>query len=159
MTSFVDPEAPEFDEEITISATHCNAENCEMPIDGNYGGWFCWKHRRGLRLSSTITDALKEFLGTTGQAKIPYDEKIEEAGECFSEGLQLLFESIFNAGVTVNTDPIHLGYSDDPNSGKHSWRIAFWWALTDDIKAMSESENESDDEGKRGDSGAESQAS
>lgn len=152
MTTFVNPEAipdgrPELERMHTFASAYCDAEYCGRPIDGNYGGKLCWLHRRGLRLSTALTDALTEFLGSAGQVEIPYDKEIEEAGEYISQGIELLLSKIFRAEVTMNARPILLGYSDEPDNNRHCWRVNLWWELAQAMPfGMTTNDDEGDDD-------------
>jgi len=107
----------------------CRIESCDRPVDGNVGGRYCWTHRRTLKFSATLNDAVSEFLGTAGGSMRPSPfngNDVREAGEFFALGLSKLFGAAFGTTVAVDPHPITvktMGRRD----GRLHWHVSFLW--------------------------------
>jgi hypothetical protein len=110
-------------------AVWCAAEGCGRPVDGHHGPPWCQAHRRGLRLSTAVSDATREFLNPR-TAKAYGDARVIEAGEHLSIALQLLLLSVFGSEVIMNETPIAFGTGDSKYDDVARYRVEFLWEVT-----------------------------
>ena len=108
---------------------HCGAQDCTRPVDGHNGGPWCTAHRRGLTLTTGLTDLLGSFLNPGGTKAIS-DHRVIEAGELSSMGLELLLSHAFNSEVIMKDESIVFSPNADNAIGR--WRVWFRWAAQDD---------------------------
>lgn len=102
----------------------CAAQGCDRPAHGYRDRW-CTPHRRGLTLSTALTDALVSFLALAGDAP-EYDERVVVAGELIQVALELLLGSAFNSDdVVVEERPIK--FKDSVDTEKVRWRVSLGW--------------------------------
>jgi len=128
----------------------CGVESCRMPVDGNFGGLFCAAHRRALRFSATLNDALIELLGTGPNMVRPNatnQTDLREAGEHFAIGLAKVFGPVFNTTVLVDPEPITLDVVKGSDSQVFRWHVSLKWkAETHDGPPILIEDDDSDDE-------------
>lgn len=104
----------------------CRAQDCDRPASGHSGPW-CSAHRRGLALSTALTDALAGFLTLAGESPA-FDESVIEAGELIGKGLELLLSHAFDGDeVAVEEEPIKFENAD--SSYKSRWRVSLGWMV------------------------------
>jgi hypothetical protein len=132
-----------------FTSVWCRVESCNRPVDGNVGGPYCWTHRRTLRFSAALNDALTEFLGTAGGSMRPSKfnaNDMREAGELFGLGLSKLFGAAFGTTVAVNREPI----TPTTVNGHKGWHVAFRWqeneGESNGFGALDEDDDPNDDE-------------
>jgi len=132
-----------------FTSVWCRVESCNRPVDGNVGGPYCWTHRRTLRFSAALNDALTEFLGTAGGSMRPSKfnaNDMREAGELFGLGLSKLFGAAFGTTVAVNREPI----TPTTVNGHKGWHVAFRWqeneGESNGFGALDEGDDPNDDE-------------
>jgi hypothetical protein len=106
----------------------CAAEGCRRPVDGHAGPPWCQAHRRGLRLSTAVSDATLEFLNPRNE-KMYGNTEVIEAGEHLSIALELLLSSVFGSEVIVDERPIAFGTGDSKYDSIARWRVSFAWEL------------------------------
>lgn len=105
----------------TYSGPRCLAQGCDRPAVADR---WCTPHRRGLTLSTALTDVLASFLFLDGEAP-KFDERVLEAGELIGKGLELLLSHAFGGEVAVEEQPIK--FKDSPDSEKIRWRVSLGW--------------------------------
>ncbi|WP_162938667.1 hypothetical protein [Mycobacterium kyogaense] len=100
----------------------CRAYRCTNAIE-DHG--MCSAHRRGLALSATVADAIREFLQQAPTvANGRNTDVVADAGKCFAHGLALLVGTQFAPELAWNSIPLsYVG-------GR--WRVRFAWAVTDE---------------------------
>jgi hypothetical protein len=109
-----------------FASVWCRVESCRRPVDGNVGGPYCWTHRRTLKFSATLNDALSEFLGTAGGSMRPSTfngTDVRESGEFFALGLSKLFGAAFGTTVAINPEPI----TPATVNGHKGWHVSLHW--------------------------------
>ncbi|RFZ35142.1 hypothetical protein DAVIS_04692 [Mycobacterium marinum] len=110
-----------------ISVLMCRAGYCENPALHISG--LCDRHRRALKLTAAIQDAILEFMMTPDRLKpgTRNDKKIIEAGDHFAHGMYCLIGTLFNTeDVIFEAKPIVAQMScRDTNVPR--WRVQFKW--------------------------------
>lgn len=109
------------------SVLTCEAGYCKNPAVHTSG--LCANHRRALKLTATIQDAILEFVMTPERIRpgTRSDKKIIQAGDHFAHGMLLLIGTLFNTeDVIFECEPIVTQMSSrDTNVPR--WRVQFKW--------------------------------
>lgn len=115
----------------------CSADGCVYPPER---AGLCAQHRRTLRLTAKVCDAVGEFLKS---AEIPVnntliEDQVIEAGECLAQGLGLLASTQFDEPLFWHPSPIHLAGI----RGNKRWRVEFVWRIaeTEEIGEVDETD-------------------
>lgn len=124
----------------------CSADGCAYPPE-RVG--LCAQHRRTLRLTARISDAVREFLNSAeilaegGNGLIEnrlIEDQVIEAGECLAQGLGLLASTQFDDPLFWNPSAIHIEDRNWREKLPERWRVEFVWRIaeTDDIGELDE---------------------
>ncbi|WP_204080993.1 hypothetical protein [Mycobacterium riyadhense] len=123
----------------------CDAQFCENPATHISG--LCDAHRRALRLTTSIQDAVLEFIMTPERIKpgTRNDKKIIEAGDYLVHGMHLLIGTVFNAeDVFFEGNPI-VAQMSSRDTNVPRWRVQFKWIAHNDNLLADDSNVDLDD--------------
>mgnify|MGYP005812086769 CR=1 FL=1 len=105
----------------------CVAQFCGGVAD--HGG-LCSAHRRALKLTTKVQDALLEFINGIRPLSVN-DRDIVLAGEYLGDGLSLLVGVVFSDEIEFEKPPLLFVDYGDREQRKPRWRVDLKWRIAD----------------------------
>lgn len=110
----------------------CEARACDN-VATHIGG-LCDAHRRALKLSTGIQDAVVEFFNLPSIIRpgTRQDKDYVLAGQYLAHGIALLVGSLFDTEIVFNERPIYAQMNRSVSHNAPRWRVQFIWKIPSD---------------------------
>lgn len=123
----------------------CEAEFCDKIAEGHR---LCVAHRRALKLTRAIQDAILEFVMLPERIRpgTRNDKKIIEAGDHFAHGIHCLIGTLFTTEDVIFEGKPIVAQMGSLDSNVSRWRVQFKWIAHNGNLLADDSDADLDDD-------------
>lgn len=119
----------------------CRVPHCDAFITDD--GTLCLAHKRGMKLTIKLTDAVYEYLHHVKPTR-ENEEQMTEAGTHLADALALLLKGTFDPDIAYDRTPISLATVS--SAAACNWNVVFRWIAHANRYQLDDFEDQFDDD-------------